>query len=191
MYGDIWFEIDSRGRFPLDDYGRRFLAGLRRAAPAWDPLGVISFDSWALALTGPSVLALLTVPETDPFGLQLRTAPGEFGGYWGDDCAIWDDYTPTAPGYINVSDPSAAPEDLAQHAADWIATQLSRPVALEERRGAALGRRHRTWVFEDTGERSPCCRSCRRPPFPSPGPRRGQTLLAPLRSAAADAGPSR
>lgn len=183
MNGEIWFEIDSGGRFPLDDYGCRFLAGLRRAALDWHPLGVIAFDSWALALTGPSVLALLTVPEADPFGLQLRLTAGEFGGYWGDDCAIWDAYAPGAPGYINVRDPAAAPEDMAGHAADWVEAQLSRPLALEEQRSPALGRRHRTWVFGDTGERTPCCRSCRKPSFPGAKPRRGETLLAPLRGA--------
>ena len=127
MNGEIWFEIDPGGRFALDDYGRRFLAGLRRAAPAWGPLGVIAFDSWALALAGPSVLAVLTVPEADPFGLQIRLANREFGGYWRDDCAIWENYAPSAPGYINVQDAVATPEEMAQCAADWIAIQLSRP----------------------------------------------------------------
>jgi len=184
MDGRIWFEIDSGGRFALDDYGCRFLAELRRAALSWDPLGVIAFDSWALALAGPSVLAVLTVPEADPFGLQLRLANKEFGGYWGDDCAIWEDYTPSAPGYINVQDAAAAPEQMAQRAADWITTQLSRPLLLEEHRSSALGLRRRTWVFADTGERLPCCRSCRKPRFPGDGPRRGQTLVAQVRDVA-------
>ena len=187
MNGEIWFEIDPGGRFPLDDYGCRFLAGLRRAAPAWVPLGVIAFDSWALGLAGPSVLALLTVPEADPFGLQLRLADGEFGGYWGDDCAIWDDYLPGAPGYINVRDPAATPEEMAGCAAEWIATQLSRPLLLEEQRSPALGLRRRTWVFDDTGERSPCCRSCHKPRFPGGGPRRGETLVAQVRDVAPSA----
>jgi hypothetical protein len=183
MNGEIWFEIDPGGRFALDDYGCRFLAGLRRAAPHWGPLGVIAFDSWALALAGPSVLAVLTVPEADPFGLQLRLADGEFGGCWGDDCAIWEDYRPSAPGYINVQDAQAAPEEMAGCAADWIAKQLSRPLLLEERR-SSLGLRRRTWVFDDTGERLPCCRNCHKPPFPGAGPRRGQTLVAQMRNAA-------
>jgi hypothetical protein len=181
VHGDIWFEIDSGARFPLDDYGCRFLAELRRAALTWDPLGVTAFDSWALALAGPSVLALITVPEAAPFGLQLRLAPGEFGGYWGDDCVIWDDYAPGAPGYINVRDEEATPEDMARQAAEWIAAQLSRPLSLEEHRSSGWGRRRRTWVFGDTGERVPCCRSCRRPAFPGAKPRRGETVLAPLR----------
>jgi hypothetical protein len=181
MHGEIWFEIDPGGRFPLDDYGRRFLAGLRRAALDWGPLGVIAFDSWALALAGPSVLALITVPEAAPYGLQLRLAPGEFGGYWGDDCAIWDDYEPGAPGYINVRDAQATPEDMAQYAAEWITVQLSRPLSLEEHRSPALGLRRRTWVFDDTGERSPCCRRCRKPAFPGVKPRRGETGVAVLR----------
>ncbi|NUR28338.1 MAG: hypothetical protein HOV83_21260, partial [Catenulispora sp.] len=161
------------------------LAGLRRAAQAWESLGVTAFDSWALALAGPSVLALLTVPEADPFGLQLRLAPGEFGGYWGDDCVIWDDYAPGAPGYINVRDPDATPEDMARHAAKWISAQLSRPLSLEERRSSAWGRRRRTWVFGDTGERVPCCRSCRRPAAPGTRPGRGETVVTPLRGAVA------
>jgi hypothetical protein len=188
MNGEIWFEIDPGGRFPLDDYGCRFLAGLRRAALAWGPLGVIAFDSWALALAGPSVLAVLTVPEADPFGLQLRLTNGEFGGYWGDDCAFWEDYTPSAPGYINIQDTVATPEEMAQCAADWITTQLSRPLLLEERRSSALGLRRRTWVFDDTGERLPCCRNCHKPPFPGDGPRRGQTLVAQMRDVAPGSG---
>ncbi|WP_194925260.1 hypothetical protein [Catenulispora pinisilvae] len=187
MNGEIWFEIDAGGRFALDDYGRRFLAGLRRSALTWGPLGVIAFDSWALALAGPSVLAVLTVPEADPFGLQLRLADGEFGGYWGDDCSIWDDYAPDAPGYIYVQDLEASPEEMAGRAADWIATQLSRPLLLEEHRSSAFGLRHRTWVFDDTGERSPCCRSCRKPHFPGGSPRRGQTLVAQVRDVAPSA----
>lgn len=187
MTGEIWFEIDPRGGFPLDDYGCRFLAGLRRAALSWGPLGVNAFDSWALALAepghGPSVLAMLTVPEADPFGLQMRLANREFGGYWGDDCAIWTDYTPDAPGYVNAQNTESAPEEMAQAAAYWITTQLSRPLLLEERRGSVLGLRRRTWVFDDTGERLPCCRTCRKPRFPGDGPRRGQTLVAPLRNA--------
>jgi hypothetical protein len=187
MNGEIWFEIDPGGRFALDEYGRRFLAGLRRAAPAWGPLGVIAFDTWALALAGPSVLALLTVPEADPYGLQLRLAAGEFGGYWGDDCAIWEAYGPGAPGYINVQDPEATPEEMARRAADWIAAQLSRPLLLEEHRSSALGLRRRTWVFDDTGERSPCCRNCRKPAFPGGGPRRGETLVTQVRDVVAGA----
>lgn len=187
MNGEIWFEIDPGGPFPLDDYGRRFLAGLRRAALAWAPLGIIAFDSWALGLAGPSVLALLTVPEAEPFGLQLRLADGEFGGYWGDDCAIWDHYVPGAPGYINVRDPEATPEEMAAYAAEWIATQLSRPLLLEEQRSPALGLRRRTWVFDDTGERTPCCRTCHKPRFPGGGPRRGETSVAQVRDVAASA----
>jgi len=184
MDGRIWFEIDPGGRFALDDYGCRFLAELRRAALGWGRLGLIAFDSWALALAGPSLLAVLTVPEADPFGLQMRLAGGELGGYWGDDCAIWEDYTPSAPGYINVQDSQAAPEEMAQSAADWITAQLSRPLLLEEYRSSALGLRRRTWLFADTGERLPCCRSCRKPRFPGDGPRRGQTLVAQLRDVA-------
>ena len=184
MNGEIWFEIDPGGRFPLDDYTRRFLAELRRAASGWARLGVIAFDSWALALAGPSVLAVLTVPEADPFGLQLRLAHREFGGYWGDDCAIWEHYTPGAPGYINVQDPEASPEEMALRAAGWITIQLSRPLLLEEHRSTALGLRRRTWVFADTGERLPCCRNCHKPPFPGDSPRRGQTSIARMRDVA-------
>jgi len=184
MNGEIWFEIDPGDRSPLDEYGRRFLAGLRRAAATWGPLGVTAIDSWALPLAGPSVLALITVPEVDPFGLQLRLVAGEFGGYWSDDCAIWDDYVPDAPGYINVRDPQASPEEMAGHAADWVAAQLSRPLLLEERRSPVLGLRRRTWVFDDTGERSPGCRSCRKPVFPGIGPPRGEMSVARVRVAA-------
>ena len=101
--------------------------------------------------------------------------------------AIWEDYTPSAPGYINVQDAVAAPEEMAQCAADWITTQLSRPLLLEEHRSSALGLRRRTWVFDDTGERLPCCRSCRKPHFPGQGPRRGETLVAQMRDIAPSA----
>lgn len=151
--------MGSRGSWFGTETGRNaeeaeFLGELRRLARAWDiadldPDEHTSAEVFLAPLYTGCDVPGVTVKRNN---LQLAYWTGSehwLQGEWGTDYLL-DDHTGNSPECLTVRGVTASPSEIARFAADWMRTQLQRPLVREEwmRGEAVIATR---WRFLDTG----------------------------------------
>lgn len=131
-----------------------FLKPLRARAAAWGAYGIGSDDTLVYEYTDPvRLIAAVDVYDPDA-NLIVGTVRIEFDGAalrgrWGSS-HFCDAIDPADPDSIGIERPGITPEEAARLAADWLESQVRRPLERQDwrRDGTTF---HRRWVLADSG----------------------------------------
>ena len=150
MAEDVWFAGDP----PRDAGERRFLDALRERAARWDVAGLDTSHTRTRTVLRPLHLTVDLTGLPPDVNLQIGWWPDDGNGHqldgeWGDSALL--DGGRVDSGMLTVTGLHATPDQFASWTADWLQTQLIRPVERDEWLRAGDRVVASRWRLVDTG----------------------------------------